>query len=233
MSRGLTSAMKAAVLAGTVYPIMFGQFNFAGGTIYVSTWLGPVVWNSVTWQGLGNFVSVQPIKETSDVSANSVSFVLSGVPPSLVTEVFNNRSRGRPCTLWFGCYSAAGALLADPQVIFAGRMNQPAIADQGADCTISLSAESRLVDLQRPRERRYTDQDQKNYYPTDNFLKFVAGLQDRQILWGPGASNTASGTTPLGNQAGSSQSPNGANYGGYYGTGNNGGYHGNTSINAQ
>ena len=191
MSRGLTSAMRTAVASGTVYPIFFGEFDFSGGIVYVHSGFGPVVWNSKTWLGMGKFVSVQPVNETSDVAANNVSFSLSGVPSSMISEVFNNRSRGRPCTLWFGCFSSSGTLLADPQVIFSGRMDQPVLNDQGSECTVNVTAESRLIDLQRPRERRFTDQDQRNYFPSDGFFKFVAGLQDRVINWGVPGNNAS------------------------------------------
>lgn len=219
MSRGITSAMITAIAAGTVYPILFGEFDFSGGTIYVNNGPFPVTWNAHTWVGLGKFVSVQPIRETADVNANNVSFVLNGVDSALIAELFGNRSRGRWCYLWLGCFNSSGTLLADPQMVFAGRMDQPVINDQGQTASINLSAESRLVDLQRPRERRYTDQDQKAYYPTDTFFMFVAGLQDRQIQWGSGGGNSDIG--PAGNGSGPTAGPTGSgpsnNSGPYYG----------------
>jgi hypothetical protein len=47
-----------------------------------------------------------------------------------------------------------------------------------------LTAESRLIDLERSRERRYTSEDQKIDYPNDKGLEFIADLQDKEIVWG-------------------------------------------------
>ena len=58
------------------------------------------------------------------------------------------------------------------------------IKDSGETSTIELTVESRLIDLQRQRERRFTDADQKYFYPGDTGLQYVAGLQDQVIYWG-------------------------------------------------
>ena len=58
------------------------------------------------------------------------------------------------------------------------------IDDGGQTCTISVSAESRLIDLDRTRERRYTSEDQKIDFPNDKGLEFIADLQDKEIIWG-------------------------------------------------
>lgn len=230
MSRGMTSGMKTAIAAGVVYPVLFGRFDFLGGTIYANNSNVSIPWDGHDWTGLGHFVSVQGVNETADISANNVSFTLSGVPSSLLAELFTNRSRGRGCALYLGCFTSAGALIADPQMIFSGRMDQPAINDQGVEASISITAESRLIDLQRPRERRFTDQDQKTYYPTDNFFKFVTGLQDKQILWGTGGTGvvTAGGGGGATNQSFGGGGYNGGANNSNFTVGNN--YRGTNSL---
>ena len=58
------------------------------------------------------------------------------------------------------------------------------INDTGETLTISVSIESRLIDLERPRIWRYTSEDQKRVYPTDKGFDFVNDLQSKQIIWG-------------------------------------------------
>ena len=56
---------------------------------------------------------------------------------------------------------------------------------EGADASqISLSVESRLIDLERVRVRRYTSEDQKSRFPSDLAFQFVNDLQDKEIFWG-------------------------------------------------
>jgi hypothetical protein len=57
--------------------------------------------------------------------------------------------------------------------------------EENADtCVISVTAENVLVKLERPVVRRFTNEDQKSRFPNDKGLEFVAGLQDKDILWG-------------------------------------------------
>ncbi len=219
MSRGLTGGMQSAIAAGTIYPILFGWFDFFGGAIYVCTHNQAVSWNAHTWAGLGNFVGISQIRETKEVRANGLTFTLNGIPSSYLTEVLTLRSRARSSALWLGCYNAAGSLIADPVQIFSGRMSQPTINDDGVTSTIALAVESRLVDLQRSRERRYTDADQQYLYPGDTGLQYVAALQEKEIKWGGGDSSTNPGAgggsgTPLGGGGGGVGGPQVLNPGG-------------------
>ena len=201
MSRGLTAGMQAAIAAGKVYPVLFAWFNFTGGEVRVCTHNQSITWGGYTWTGLGDLVGVELVRETREVRANGLTFSLNGVPSSMVSEVIANRSRGRLCALWFGCFDSSGTLVSDPVQTFMGRMDQPVIEDTGNTCSISLTAESRLVDLQRSRERRYTDEDQQADYPGDLGFQYVAGLQNKEIVWGQGNSTTnpgASGVSPGG-----------------------------------
>jgi hypothetical protein len=79
-------------------------------------------------------------------------------------------------------------IIADPFKCFEGRFDVPDIVDEGARATISARYESRLIDLDRVRARRYTDEDQKLDYPTDKGFEYVPSLQDAQIPWGNGVS---------------------------------------------
>lgn len=72
-----------------------------------------------------------------------------------------------------------------PKIIFKGRLDVGEIDDSNPlEPVINLNYENELVDLERPREWRYTDQHQKQLSPGDRGLEYVAGLQDKQIVWG-------------------------------------------------
>jgi hypothetical protein len=59
------------------------------------------------------------------------------------------------------------------------------IIREGTDTsTIELKLENRLIALERPNERRMTDEDQKNLFTGDKGFEFIADLQDKQIVWG-------------------------------------------------
>jgi hypothetical protein len=68
--------------------------------------------------------------------------------------------------------------------MFSGFMDVMTI-NEGADYSeIILTLENKLLQLERSRERRYTDADQKIDYPNDDGFEFVTTLQDKEIVWG-------------------------------------------------
>jgi hypothetical protein len=67
--------------------------------------------------------------------------------------------------------------------MFVGRMDQATLQDDGETAQINIAAESRLIDLQRARVRRYTDEDQRAVYPSDKGLSLINQLQDKEIVW--------------------------------------------------
>ena len=71
----------------------------------------------------------------------------------------------------------------DPQIIFSGRIDNLQIAF-GETAEIVCNLENRLADWLRPRIRRYTDADQKDLYPGDRGLEYVAAAVDKEIVWG-------------------------------------------------
>ena len=58
------------------------------------------------------------------------------------------------------------------------------IKDNGEIATITVTAESKLIDLDRSRERRYTSEDLKIDFPDDKGLEYIDDLQDKEIVWG-------------------------------------------------
>ena len=68
--------------------------------------------------------------------------------------------------------------------LFQGRMDSMTINDGGDEIIITLSVESRLIDLEKPNETRYTSEEQKRLFSGDLGLDFVTDLQDKDINWG-------------------------------------------------
>ena len=68
--------------------------------------------------------------------------------------------------------------------IFKGTMDVMTISDTGETANIRISAESKLIDLDRSRERRYTSEDLKIDFSDDKGLEYIDDLQDKEIVWG-------------------------------------------------
>jgi hypothetical protein len=96
----------------------------------------------------------------------------------------NELRRGMPAKLWLGALDDNNNLLADPFLLFEGVTDTADIDENPEELKISIQAESRLIGLQKPQERRYTHEDQQIDFPGDLGFEYVAGLQDKDIVWG-------------------------------------------------
>ena len=63
-------------------------------------------------------------------------------------------------------------------------MDAMTINDTGKEIIITMAVESRLIDLEKPNESRYTSEEQKRLFSGDLGLDFVTDLQDKDITWG-------------------------------------------------
>jgi hypothetical protein len=184
MSRDLSPGVLAAISAETVRPCLFFEGQFATGYLRVWTGLGDILWNGFTWTGAGNLVGLSPIEESTDVAAQGVTVSLSGVPAAYVALALSEARQGMPGRIWLGFVDPAGIVIDSPFQSFAGRLDVPEVADGAETCVIRITYESRLLDLMKPREWRYTDQSQQALHPGDRAFEYVAGLQEKPITWG-------------------------------------------------
>ena len=58
---------------------------------------------------------------------------------------------------------------------------------------IAETAESRLIDLTKPRGYRYTNQAQQHLFSGDLGMQYISKIQEKQIFWGKKQPNNWSG----------------------------------------
>lgn len=187
MSRNLTSPVSTALAAESVRLAYLVELAFDSGAVRLWTGAGNFDWTATgrTFTGAGTLLEVSAVEETQRVEANGIDITLSGISSTIVSYALTENYRNRRVRVWLALFDpTSGALIADPVSIFAGRMDTMHLTDAGETSQVRVTCESRLIDLQRPRERRFTDEDQQELFPGDLGLEYVAGLQEREIAWG-------------------------------------------------
>ena len=184
MPRQLSAGFAAAVKSGVVQPALMIEGLFDGGALRLWSGVGDLSWNGATWTGAGRLLAIDAVEESAGIVANGAKATLSGIPSDLVALALAEPYQGRVVRVYLALIDASGAIIADPDPLFTGRADVMAITDDGATATIDLSVESRLIDLQRARARRYEHEDQQIDYPGDKFFEYVTTIQDKQVKWG-------------------------------------------------
>jgi len=184
MSRSLPAALSTELNATELKPFYAIELAFDSDTLRFWTGYGTIEANSEEWIGSGTVLTISTSSETTDLAANGINITLSGLDTSLVALALLENYRGRSAKLYIGALDAENQPVSDLYQVFAGRMDIMTIQEDGSTATISISIENVLIDLERPRARKYTNEEQLARYSGDNSLENVAKLADKQISWG-------------------------------------------------
>ena len=193
MSRDITS-VSTAIAQDEVFPffaveLMFDteEISFRGATVqseplYLWSGIGDLTVGGITYVGTGALLNISDVTETADIRAAGASITLAGLDPTIIALAISQPYQGRLCKIKFGVFE--NNVASDLIDLFVGYMDQMTINEAADSCTIQLSVESKLIDLERPRTTRYTAESQKSTYPNDLAFDFIPELQDQPLTWG-------------------------------------------------
>lgn len=181
--RTITPAGEEALADGQVRAVVFVEMSFPSGFLRLNTSAVPLLWNGYEWLGAGKLGNIEPVSEGSTLEARGLTFTITGLESANISIAVGQQYQGRPCNVWLAPLDENYALIPDPVLIFSGRLDVMDV-EIGETAAISVTAESRLADWDRPRIRRYNAEDQKLTDPTDQGLDFVPAMVEKELLWG-------------------------------------------------
>lgn len=186
--RTIDSGLMEAMSSGLLIPAWFAQLGFRSSTQHVWSGLGSllVADDGQTYLGVGSLASVGAITEGVDVNAAGTTVTLSGIDPTILNECLTDIKSGATAKIWSGAFTTDGTMTLIARYLhFSGVVDKPQVSYPSADTvSITLALESRLLDLSRASQRRYTAADQNVTYPTDIAFNWVEILQDAAWRWG-------------------------------------------------
>ena len=200
MSRDISTAFNGGLDDTVVEPFFAVELFFDNNeTLRLWSGIGELTHGGVVYYGTSTLLAVSEIEETAQISARGATLTLSGVPSSVVALALSEPYQGRTAKIYFGLYNNTTSSVGTTFVtqdnatkvyfeslveVFVGYMDQMKIEESGETTTIQLLIENKLIDLERPRNSRFTSEFQKATYPTDKGFDFVESMQDLVINWG-------------------------------------------------
>lgn len=189
MSRSIGTDFNSQLSSDLIRPFYAISVGFKDSTLRLWTGLGDLTFDSNIFIGSGNLLSISNINETADIRASGVKISLSGLDSSILSSSISQDSEGGLVKLYFGVLTTTNnetVVVDTPYQLFEGSLDTIQVSETGESATITVTVENKLIMLERPRNRRYTDQDQKNLFAGDKGLEFVDDLQDKELIWGGG-----------------------------------------------
>ena len=186
MPRPMTAAIQSEIAKAQTMPVLLVDLDFPSGAVRRTTHGYDLTFGGNTFTGNADLLDIGAIEETIELRAPSQRITLSGIPSGLLTTVRTDNFQGRPAKIWLGFLNASGSLIADSVKLFDGPMDTVEVLEGGEEARIVVTAENRFVDMHRARERRYTDEDQRQAFPDDKGLAYVESLEEKDIRWAGG-----------------------------------------------
>ena len=180
MSRTVPAAILTALAQPEVEPFYAVEVDLDSGPLRLWTGYGNRTIESNTYTGGGNLMGISGLEEVADLSAKEITLTLSGVPSSVVSIALTEPYQRRRVRVLWGVKSQT-----DVVEVFSGNLNQMVIEDGPDFGTITVTVDSRLVELERASNRRYTSESHKSRHATDTFFDFVAQIQDKGVRFQP------------------------------------------------
>lgn len=185
MSRGASDDFNDLTAGQSLEPLLAVEMLFDSDALRAWSGFGTLEIDGNDYTGAGTIMQLSVIEETAEIAARGASFTLTGIPTEFVSLALTEPYQGRIVNVYFGLFDVtAGAT--EVIKMFSGLMDVMTINDDPNSVTISMTAENRLVQLERPNNTRFTSEDQKRLHPLDNDkgFDFVNDLQDKEITWG-------------------------------------------------
>ena len=184
MARTLTPAFQAELDAGSVAPAVLVSLEFETNAIYLWNGIGDLAFGGETYLGNGWFQGWSAVKEEGDPVPKGITITLTGIPQALVSLVLAQSVQDKFGSLYLGFLNSSNQLILDPYLMYRGNMDVPVIQEDANGPAIQITIENRLLDLDRPRNFRYSNESQRLFFTDDLGFQFVESLQNWEGYWG-------------------------------------------------
>lgn len=196
MSRTIDSGLLAALTGNSVEPFYAVELLFDVKTTTDVNGnpidLGPMrMWTGLgnrtinvrgtdqVFAGTGALLNIAAAEEVGDLSAKAMTISLTGLDSSIISLAMQEPYQRRKARVYMGEKSVSSVV-----EIFSGQMDTMQITDEPDMSTVVMTIESKLVELERSRNWRYTDESHKSRHSDDTFFSYVQSIQDQQVAWG-------------------------------------------------
>lgn len=179
------TATQQDILAGRLRGILalLLTINHPDGILRLSTL--PYAWTDAggaTWTGGAGILSFGSPYTRHGIEGGALPIVLSGALEALLAVALDTRVQGSAVTQSLALIREDGTQAGSNIIVFRGVAEAPEIDADPANPTITITAESVLLRLARPRPYRLTPASHQRYFATDTGFDFVSGLQDRNVF---------------------------------------------------
>jgi len=177
----LTESFLEAVTGSHVSWFWLVKMELTSGTLYLTSLDFDIEIDAVAWIGTRGLGGIGPIEE-SDNGVSGITLTLAGVTESHIAGILLENIQGKKITVQMAVLNESTeppTVATDPNV-WQGLLDTQNFMEGQA--TVIVTAENRLIEWDKPRLLRFSDQDLKRTRPADNFFRYADTMASRDIV---------------------------------------------------
>ena len=186
MTRSLTTAVKNELATNDIRPVHLITIAFSTPVNITDcsfSLTSSVSGSSVTYNASDFILGISNHTEETDVTKSTVSLNLSGADQTFISTVLNENVVNDSVTIFRGFLDDSNALIADPMMLYKGKIESFTIQETDKASSINLSIVSHWADFEKKNGRKTNNTSQQRFFSGDVGMDFASQtVQD--IKWG-------------------------------------------------
>lgn len=182
--RSLAASVTAAFASGHVAIATLVKIEFPSGTIALNASTYDLTHGGTTYLAANGLGRISPVSNTPNEVAG-LQLELLRVDSTYIGLALDDADevQGSVVTISTAILDSTTHQILDVLTDWVGYADTMTISEDGQNASITLSAESKAVDLLRGSPLLYNDADQQSLVPGDLYFQYVASQSDTPITW--------------------------------------------------
>jgi hypothetical protein len=186
MTRSLTTAVKNELATNDIRPVHLITIDFSTPVNLTDcsfNLTSSVSGSSVTYIASDFILGISNHTEETDVTKSTISMNLSGANQTFISTVLNENVVNDDVTIYRGFLDDTNNIIADPMLLYKGKIESFDIQETDKDSAVGLSIVSHWADFEKKNGRKTNNTSQQRFFSGDVGMDFASQtVQD--IKWG-------------------------------------------------
>ena len=182
----LAGGVATAFAGGAVAIVQLVHLAFSSGTVALNTSTWDLVFDGVTYQGAAGLGSISSVTDKpGEVQGLTLEIFGDAANIALALDA-SDIVQGTACTIRTAVVdlsSESAITVLDAPIEWTGTLDTMSIGEDGQQCSIRVTAESRAVDLLRGTPWMLTNEEQHLVNATDSSFSYIVDQIDKPVVW--------------------------------------------------
>lgn len=144
-----------------------------------------ISYGGTTYTALGGAMRISPYVSSTDLTVHNVDLVISGLDPTIATQVLAANWHQTPVTIYEAIIAIDAPQILNIDAWFAGTLDQIIRTEEiGGLSKLTAKCEPITREFSRAGARTRADADHRQIEPTDGFFKHAGVVGNTPINWG-------------------------------------------------